>query len=217
MNDLMSGFQHRCWKSQFVSEIVLKPNLRHLDMATGTGDIVRKLVKRLNENTLSYHITACDLNKDMLELGKNKLFDQGIFKHIDWHVADAENLPFEANYFDSYSIAFGIRNVTDPLKALKEAHRCLKPGGAFYCLEFSQPESGLFKNVYDLYAFSIIPRIGALITQNKKAYTYLAESIETFLAAHEFESCLKKAGFMHATSQPFMQGLVRFYKTWKET
>lgn len=215
MNDVMSGFQHRIWKKKFVGDMTLKPNLQHLDVATGTGDIVKELVKRLERNNLSYQITASDLNENMLSEGKAKLFDQGIFKHIDWVVANAEELPFENDSFDSYSIAFGIRNVTDIPKALKEAYRCLKPGGSFYCLEFSQPDHSLFKKAYDFYAFQVIPKIGGVLAGNKDAYAYLSESIETFLSAPAFESLLKDAGFGATTSEPFMNGLVRFYKAWK--
>ncbi len=215
MNDVMSGFQHRLWKRWFVNGMALKPDLHHLDVASGTGDIVKNLVERLSKKNLSYQIVASDLNESMLSVGKDKLFDRGIFKNIKWVQENAEELSFEGALFDSYSIAFGIRNVTHIEKALSEAYRCLKLGGAFYCLEFSQPNHSLVKTGYDLYAFHIIPKIGQLIAKNKQAYAYLAESIETFLTAKQFETLLKKAGFKSVSSVSYAQGLVRSYTAWK--
>ena len=216
MNDLMSGFQHRLWKQDFVDHFSLKPHLRHLDMATGTGDILKRLVKRLQNNQLPYALTAADLNANMLEVGKARLFDEGIFENIEWCQANAEMLPFSSSMFDSYSIAFGIRNVTNILHALKEAYRCLKPGGAFYCLEFSQPENALFKKAYDLYAFNFIPKIGKFISGNEKAYQYLVESIETFLTPEKFSLLLQEAGFESVSIKKHARGVVCAYTAWKK-
>ena len=216
MNDLMSGFQHRLWKKWFVADFPLKPNLKHLDVATGTGDITAALVRRLERHNLGYQITATDFNNDMLKKGKEQLIDKGIFKNISWQQANAEDLPFEKDCFDSYSIAFGIRNVANVPAALVEAYRCLVPGGSFHCLEFGQPDNQVVKMAYDRYAFNVLPLIGKLVAKNRPAYQYLAESIETFMKPEEFSHLLVEAGFSNIAIKSYAGGLVRAYHARKE-
>ncbi|MAP24429.1 MAG: bifunctional demethylmenaquinone methyltransferase/2-methoxy-6-polyprenyl-1,4-benzoquinol methylase [Rickettsiales bacterium] len=216
MNDLMSGFQHRLWKKWFVADFPLKPNLKHIDVATGTGDITAALVRRLERQNLEYQITATDFNNAMLQKGKNRLIDKGIFKNISWQQANAEELPFESDYFDSYSIAFGIRNVANIPEALAEAYRCLVSGGSFHCLEFSQPDNQVVKMAYDRYAFNVLPLIGKLVAKNRPAYQYLVESIETFMKPEEFSHLLVEAGFRNISVKSYAGGLVRAYHAWKE-
>jgi len=216
MNDLMSGFQHRLWKKSFVADFPLKPGLKHLDVAAGTGDITAALVRRLEKNNLDYQIVATDLNEEMLKKGQDQLFNQGLFKNIDWIHANAERLPFESDAFDSYSIAFGIRNVSDVQAALKESYRCLGPGGSFHCLEFSQPKSQVIKRIYDGYAFGLLPLMGKWVAKNEAAYQYLAESIETFMAPETFCQLLEEANYQSISVKNYACGVVRAYHAWKE-
>ena len=134
MNDLMSGGLHRVWKDRFVRMIRPRPNHKVLDVAGGTGDIAFRFRKKMGPKA---DITICDLTRGMLEVGRDRALDRGWIESFEWVTGNAEKLPFPDNHFDIYTIAFGLRNVTHIDKALKEAHRILKPGGRFFCLEIS--------------------------------------------------------------------------------
>lgn len=194
MNDLMSGGVHRLWKNNFCQMI---PNLNGsiLDVAGGTGDIAFRLKEKAKKQNKDPHITICDINKDMLEVCKNRAIDRNILKNIDFVVGDAEKLPFPDNSFDYYTIAFGIRNMLSIENALKEAYRVLKPTGKFLCLEFSKVDNDILRPLYNFYSFNIIPAIGEHVAQNRDAYKYLVESISLFPNQEDFKTMIQEAGF----------------------
>jgi demethylmenaquinone methyltransferase/2-methoxy-6-polyprenyl-1,4-benzoquinol methylase len=177
MNDLMSMGVHRLWKSVFVSRIALRPGMRILDVAGGTGDIAFRIRERARPDT---KITVCDLNPDMLRVGRARALDRGILDTNDgirWLCGNAEQLPVPDSAFDAYTIAFGLRNVTDIPAALAEARRVLRPGGQFLCLEFSRVVLPILDKIYDRYSFSMLPWLGRRVANDEAAYRYLAESI----------------------------------------
>ena len=211
MNDVMSLGLHRLWKKQLCSRIVKdRAGCRLLDVAGGTGDIALAALKR-NRNL---DIVVCDINPDVLKIGRKKAVNSGNI--IDWVCASAEQLPFPSNYFDYYTIAFGIRNVPNRRAALSEAYRVLKPHGNLLCLEFSPlPHKNTFSNLYDLYSFFVIPKIGDLITKNKHAYFYLVNSIRAFPSPEKFAEELSEAGFWGVTHTSMCNGIVSLHSGWK--
>lgn len=209
MNDAMSLGIHRLWKSKLIEE--LNPNKSLLDMASGTGDIA----KRYYNKSEAPDITLCDINFDMLNTGRDKLFDENISKGLKFSCCNAEVLPFEDNSFDYYTIAFGIRNVTNIKKALKEAHRVLSPGGKFICLEFARVSNKAMAKIYDFYSLNIIPKIGGLIANDEDSYKYLVESIRTFPAQEEFVKIMEDSGFRLSKFQNLTNGVVALYTGYK--
>ncbi len=191
MNDLMSGGMHRLWKARMVSQVPMQADLKVLDMAGGTGDIAFRIHERVPQAS----ITVSDRNPEMLGEGRNRALNRGITT-LTWKEEDAQALSFADNSFDIYTIAFGLRNVTQLLQALKEAHRVLKIGGKFMCLEFSPEIShATLKRIYDLYSFKIIPRVGGAVTGDAAAYQYLVESIRVFPAPEKLAEIMREAGF----------------------
>ena len=178
MNDLMSLGSHRLWKRELIDIMNIQITDNIIDVGSGTGDLVNLIIKK----DLKNDVYSVDLNKEMLKYGKMRFKS----KKIKFVNANAENLPFNDNYFDKYIISFCLRNVTDIKKALEEALRVLKPGGTFYCLEFSKPESFVIEALYKNYKKYIIPLIGEKITKNRKAYEYLEESIDQFLCKKNY-------------------------------
>ncbi|MCC8417855.1 MAG: bifunctional demethylmenaquinone methyltransferase/2-methoxy-6-polyprenyl-1,4-benzoquinol methylase UbiE [Rickettsia endosymbiont of Bryobia graminum] len=214
MNDLMSLGVHRLWKDRFIKQI---PNLSSniLDVASGSGDIAFRIIERSKMRNIMTNITLSDINTDMLEVARSKAIDKNILTGLNYITADAENLPFEDNSFDYYTIAFGIRNVSDINKVLREAHRVLKPMGKFLCLEFSKVEHHLLKKLYDFYSFNIIPKIGKAIADNESAYQYLVESIKLFPDQDSFLIMLKDAGFNIASYENLTGGVVAIHSGYK--
>jgi len=214
MNDLMSFGLHRLWKDEFIRQI---PNLnsRILDVASGSGDIALRLAKKARDRGNNISLTLSDINEEMLKYARKKSIDLNLFKNLDFKVASAEELPFFDNSFDYYTIAFGIRNVPDINKALKEAYRVLKPMGKFICLEFSKVKEGCLKDFYKFYSFNIIPSIGQMITSNKEAYEYLVESIDLFPAQDEFRIMIKDAGFEEVSYKNLSNGIVAVHSAYK--
>lgn len=208
MNDAMSGGMHRLWKDRFVRRVKPQPHEAILDMAGGTGDIAFRLAERGAE------VTVADINQDMLDVGVERALERGI-DGLVWSCQNAETLSYPANTFDAYTIAFGIRNVTDIPKALREAHRVLKPGGRFYCLEFSTTEWPGFKKAYDFYSHKLVPAIGKAIANDEDSYRYLIESIRRFPDMPAFERMIRDAGFMNTRVEPIMGGLVAIHSGWK--
>ena len=208
MNDAMSGGMHRLWKDRFVRRVKPQPNETILDMAGGTGDIAFRLAES------GAAITVSDINQDMLDVGVERAIERGL-DGLVWSCQNAEELNYSSNTFDAYTIAFGIRNVTDIPKALREAHRVLKPGGRFYCLEFSTTEWPGFKEVYDLYSHKIMPQMGRLIAQDEDSYRYLAESIRRFPTMRVFEGMIRDAGFMNTRVEAILGGAVAIHSGWK--
>ena len=208
MNDAMSGGLHRLWKDQFVRRVKPQPGEAILDMAGGTGDIAFRLAERGAE------VTVADINQEMLDVGLERAVERGIDTLV-WSRQNAESLAYPDRSFDAYTIAFGIRNVTDIPKALREAHRVLKYGGRFYCLEFSTTEWPGFKEAYDLYSHRLVPRLGKLIAGDAESYRYLVESIRRFPPMREFEGMIRDAGFARTKVEPIMGGLVAIHSGWK--
>ncbi len=208
MNDLMSGGMHRLWKDRFVAKVKPRPGERILDMAGGTGDIAFRMADK------GALVTVSDINPDMLAVGMERASKRDIHGLV-WQVENAEKLSFEDASFDAYTIAFGIRNVTDIPAALREAHRVLKRGGRFYCLEFSTSEWPGFGEMYDRYAQHLIPRIGKAVAKDEDSYRYLVESIRRFPRMEEFRRMIGEAGFRSTSVEPILGGLVAIHGGWK--
>ena len=208
MNDLMSGGMHRLWKERFVARVKPRTGENILDMAGGTGDVAFRLAKR------GAQVTVADINADMLEVGRKRAERRGL-KGLDWRVENAEALTFADASFDAYTIVFGIRNVTDIPAALREAHRVLKRGGRFYCMEFSSSEWPGFSNLYDACATNVIPRIGKAVADDEESYRYLVESIRRFPRPEVFKRMVADAGFVRTSAEPMLGGLVTIHSGWK--
>jgi len=208
MNDLMSGGMHRIWKDGFVRRVKPRRGEAILDMAGGTGDIGFRLARH------GAQVTIADFNAEMLGVGIERARRRGI-EGLLWAEENAEKLSFPDQSFDAYTIAFGIRNVTDIPAALTEAHRVLLRGGRFFCLEFSQTEWPGFAEAYDLYSELIVPRIGKAVTGDAASYRYLVESIRRFPAMASFRAMIGDAGFARTRTDPILGGLVAIHSGWK--
>jgi len=208
MNDAMSGGMHRLWKDRFVRRVKPQPGEAILDMAGGTGDIAFRLAEA------GADVTVSDINQDMLDVGIERAMDRGLDTLV-WSRQNAEELSFPDRFFDAYTIAFGIRNVTRIDAALAEAHRVLRYGGRFFCLEFSTTEWPGFKQAYDFYSHKLVPQLGKAIAGDAESYRYLIESIRRFPPMPEFESMIRKAGFTQTRVEPLLGGLVAIHSGWK--
>jgi demethylmenaquinone methyltransferase / 2-methoxy-6-polyprenyl-1,4-benzoquinol methylase len=208
MNDAMSGGMHRLWKDRFVRRVKPRAGEEILDMAGGTGDIAFRLA------AAGARVTVADINPQMLEIGIERAQARGI-DGLVWSEANAESLTFPDRFFDAYTIAFGIRNVTDIPAALREAHRVLRRGGRFFCLEFSTTLWPGFAEVYDFYSHRIVPKIGKIIADDEDSYRYLIESIRRFPDMPTFERMIGEAGFVRTHVEPMLGGLVAIHSGWK--
>jgi demethylmenaquinone methyltransferase/2-methoxy-6-polyprenyl-1,4-benzoquinol methylase len=208
MNDAMSGGMHRLWKDRLVRRVQPRPTDRILDMAGGTGDIAFRLAKS------GADVTVADINPAMLDVGIERAAKRGI-EGLTWTEADAETLDFPNRSFDAYTIAFGIRNVTDIPAALCEAHRVLQRGGRFFCLEFSRVEWPGFSDIYDAYSHHVVPRLGKLLANDADSYRYLIESIRRFPDMPAFERMIADAGFVRTRVEPMVGGLVAIHSGWR--
>nr|WP_314443581.1 class I SAM-dependent methyltransferase [uncultured Sphingomonas sp.] len=208
MNDLMSGGMHRLWKDRFVSRVKPQPHEHILDMAGGTGDIAFRMARR------GAAVTVSDINADMLGVGEQRAAKKGI-EGLSWSVQNAETLSFGDRAFDAYTIAFGIRNVTDIPKALREAYRVLKFGGRLFVLEFSTSDWPGFGEAYEMWADKAIPKIGKAVTNDEASYRYLVESIHRFPKPYDFERMIGEAGFTRTRTETLMGGLVCIWSGWK--
>lgn len=208
MNDAMSGGMHRLWKDRFVRRVKPQPDEAILDMAGGTGDIAFRMAAR------GARVTVADINQDMLDVGVERAMQRGI-DGLVWSRQNAEELSFSSRIFDAYTIAFGIRNVTHIDRALAEAHRVLKYGGRFCCLEFSTTEWPGFKEAYDAYSHRLVPKIGQAVAGDADSYRYLIESIRRFPTMPQFEQMIRAAGFERTRVEPILGGLVAIHSGWK--
>ncbi len=208
MNDLMSAGAHRLWKDDFVRAINPREGEDVLDMAGGTGDIAFRMAAR------GANVTVADINPDMLQVGIDRAAARGLTSLV-WREQNAETLSFPDRSYDAYSIAFGIRNVTDIPAALREAHRVLRFGGRFFCLEFSTTTWPGFGEVYDLYSKELVPRIGELVAKDGASYKYLIESIRRFPPMPEFARMIESAGFARVKYRPILGGAVAIHSGWK--
>ncbi|MFL2819041.1 MAG: bifunctional demethylmenaquinone methyltransferase/2-methoxy-6-polyprenyl-1,4-benzoquinol methylase UbiE [Candidatus Puniceispirillales bacterium] len=207
MNDLTSFGIHRVWKNDLINWLAPQNNQRLADIAGGTGDIARKF---LDAGGGSAHVY--DINQEMLNTGKNK---NNISKKIKWTVASAENIPATEGAFERATIGFGLRNITDRVKCLKEIYRILKPGGRLICLEFSHVESDTIRRLYDTWSFNFMPSIGKQITGNKSAYNYLVESIRQFPTQPELAQMFSEVGFSRVKYRNLSNGIVALHSGWK--
>lgn len=207
MNDLMSGGMHRLWKNKFIRCLRPRHGEKLLDLAGGTGDIAFRFLKSAPET----QVTVCDINPEMLKVGKKRAIDHGILGGIKWVEGNAETLPFPDNSFDAVTISFGLRNVTHIDKALCDIFRVLKPGGRFFCLEFSHVDNSLLERAYNLFSFKIIPKIGALIAKDRDSYQYLVESIRQFPDQEALAARMKKAGFERVRHQNLTGGIAAIH------
>jgi demethylmenaquinone methyltransferase/2-methoxy-6-polyprenyl-1,4-benzoquinol methylase len=208
MNDAMSGGMHRLWKDRFVRRVQPRAGEQILDMAGGTGDIAFRLAAS------GASVTVADINPAMLEVGMGRAQKRGIAGLV-WAEANAEVLVYPDRSFDAYTIAFGIRNVTDIPAALREAHRVLRRGGRFFCLEFSTVTWPGFAEVYDAYSHRLVPQLGKLLARDADSYRYLVESIRRFPDMPAFERMIAEAGFVRTRVEPIMGGLVAIHSGWK--
>ena len=212
MNDVMSGGIHRLWKNRFVSMIAPTAGQKFLDVAGGTGDIAFRIWDRTNGRA---DITVYDINADMLRNGRARAIDRGILDGIVWTQGDAEKLPYPDNSFDVYTISFGLRNVTRIDDALAEAFRVLKPGGRFYCLEFSKVQNPILASAYDAYSRAFIPQFGKLIAKDAESYEYLVESIRKFPPQKELAARMIDAGFERVSYKNFSAGIAAVHSGYK--
>ena len=208
MNDLMSLGIHRIWKRNFINLLNPQKNKKLIDVASGTGDIAKLYLNKVNYKGKVYCV---DENKKMLELNEKKFKENC---NVKWFCNDAEKLQFKSNYFDYYTISFGIRNVENINIALKEAYRVLKPGGRFLCLEFSKIKNEILKKFYKNYAKSI-PIIGKLVVGKSEPYEYLINSIEKFYSQDEFFEQIKNQNFANISYRNLSGGIVAIHSAWK--
>ena len=208
MNDLMSLGVHRLWKKNFINWLNPQKNTTLIDVASGTGDIAKLYLNKINYKG---HVCCVDENKDMLNINREKL-KRNI--NVKWFCNNAEKLPFKNNYFDYYTISFGIRNINNINNALKEAYRVLKPGGRFLCLEFSKVENEILNKLYKTYSKSI-PQLGKFIVGKSEPYEYLINSIEKFYSQEKFFHQIKKQNFINVSYRNLNGGIVAIHSAWK--
>jgi demethylmenaquinone methyltransferase / 2-methoxy-6-polyprenyl-1,4-benzoquinol methylase len=210
MNDLMSGGLHRVWKDAMVTRLnpPRRPGWRSLDVAGGTGDVAMRIVERSRGNA---DVTVLDINGSMLGVGRERAARRKLLENLDFVEANAEALPFADGSFDAYTIAFGIRNVPHIDKALSEAHRVLRHGGRFLCLEFSQVDMPLLERMYDMWSERAIPRIGDLVAGDGEPYRYLVESIRKFPNQERFAGFIRDAGFAQVGYRNFTGGVAALH------
>lgn len=214
MNDLMSGFAHRLWKDAMVGWLAPRPGQTLLDVAGGTGDIACRAVKRLDP-ARGGGVIVCDVNEQMLDVGRARAIDDGILAGLEWVCGDAEALPVADRSVDLYTIGFGLRNVTHIEEALAEARRVLRPGGRFMCLEFAPAAAPWVAPAYDLYSFHILPLIGQIVTGDRDAYAYLVESIRRFPPPETLCDLIEAAGLERARFRTLTGGVAALHSAWR--
>ncbi len=216
MNDVMSGGLHRLWKDAMVRYLRPRAGERIVDIAGGTGDIAFRMLAPFADSTPEARpqVTVLDVNEAMLRVGRNRATDKGHVSGLDWVCADAQALPLPARTCDAYTVAFGMRNMTDIPAALAEAFRVLRPGGRFLCLEFSRV-TPLLRRAYDAYSFRLLPAMGRVIARDADSYRYLAESIRTFPDQQMFAGMISAAGFERVSFTNYSGGIVALHVGWR--
>jgi demethylmenaquinone methyltransferase / 2-methoxy-6-polyprenyl-1,4-benzoquinol methylase len=215
MNDLMSGGLHRAWKAAMITALNPPKSAKPfslLDVAGGTGDIAFRAAEAAGEG---FHAVVCDINPDMLAVGRERAAKHALEQRISFVEGNAEQLQFPDRHFDAYTIAFGIRNVPRIEIALKEAFRVLKPGGRFLCLEFSHVDLPGLDRIYELYSFNVIPVLGRIVTGDADAYRYLVESIRQFPKPAAFADMIRAAGFSRVSFETMSGGIVALHSGWR--
>ena len=220
MNDLMSGGVHRIWKSVLIDRLNPQPGQRLLDVAGGTGDVAASFLSRADKRPRAHErplssALICDINHAMMKAGEQRRDARRFDGRIARVCGDAENIPLSDNLVDSYTIAFGIRNVTNMDAALNEAYRVLKPGGRFVCLEFSHPVTDGLQRVYDAYSFNVIPWLGERVAHDRDSYQYLVESIRRFPVQDAFAARIERAGFSRVTYENLTAGVAALHMGWR--
>ncbi|MDQ2065313.1 bifunctional demethylmenaquinone methyltransferase/2-methoxy-6-polyprenyl-1,4-benzoquinol methylase UbiE [Xinfangfangia sp. CPCC 101601] len=211
MNDLMSVGIHRIWKDAMMDWLAPRPGQRLLDVAGGTGDVAFRFLKRARSGSA----VVCDMTEQMLIEGRKRADAEKMASSLDWVVGDAMALPFESNTFDTYTISFGIRNVTRIPDALAEAYRVLKPGGRLMVLEFSHIPNDMMQKAYDLYSFNVIPVMGQIVAGDRDSYQYLVESIRKFPDQETFAQMIRQAGFGQVKYRNLSLGIAALHSGWK--
>jgi 2-methoxy-6-polyprenyl-1,4-benzoquinol methylase len=244
MNDVMSFGIHRIWKDYFIRVIRPDPQWNYIDVAGGTGDIAFRYLKELDryypsstqpsaepsitpthtfiadnlKQTRIQPTSKCvvaDINPNMLAVGKQRAIDNNLHDRIQWVETNAEELPFDNEQFDFYTIAFGIRNCTHIDRVVSEAYRVLKKGGRFLCLEFSQVNNTLLRYAYDEYSKTFIPPMGQIIANDWKSYQYLIESIRVFPKQKEFADLIRSCQFRYVTYENLSFGVAAIHSGYK--
>jgi demethylmenaquinone methyltransferase/2-methoxy-6-polyprenyl-1,4-benzoquinol methylase len=210
MNDLMSLGVHRVWKRIFITALNPRRNFRLLDLAGGTGDIAFGWL-----NAGGGPVLISDINAAMLDMARDRALERGYAAELSLLAADAECLPMPAGQFDRVSIAFGLRNCTDKDAVLKEARRVLKPGGRFFCLEFSRVQVAVLEPLYDAWSFRVLPRLGQYVAKDEAAYRYLAESIRTFPDQERLAEMMRAAGFARISVRNLSGGIAAIHSGWR--
>lgn len=209
MNDLMSAGLHRLWKRFMAAQALLRPGMRCLDIAGGTGDIARLLAERVGPTG---EVWLTDINGSMLAVGRDRMLDKGLV--LPCVQCDAEQLPFPSDYFDRVTVAFGLRNMTHKEQALAEMQRVLRPGGKLLILEFSRVAPPLAP-LYDLYSFQVLPRMGELVAKDAASYRYLAESIRMHPDQETLKAMIEQAGFSRVDYHNLTFGVVALHTGYK--
>src|SRR6266446_1121570 len=212
MNDLMSFGAHRLWKHFTLSLSGLRPGQYALDVAGGTGDLAAGLLRQVGKTG---RVVLSDVNPAMLDIGRDRLLDQGWVGNVECIVADAERLPLDEGSFDCVTIGFGLRNVTDKAAALESMHRVLKPGGQLLVLEFSTPVAPGLKPIYDAYSFKVLPLLGRFVARDEASYRYLAESIRMHPNQETLLEMLRAAGFGETRYHNLTGGIVAVHRGYK--
>ena len=212
MNDLMSGGIHRLWKARLIAAIRPRPGERLLDVAGGTGDISMRFLAAAGPGASA---TICDLSEDMVRVGRDRAIDRGRVAGLGFVVGNAESLPLDDASVDVYTIAFGLRNVTRIDPALAEARRVLKPGGRFFCLEFSRVVLPALRRLYDAYSYAAIPRLGQLVAGDRDSYQYLVESIRRFPDQPALAERMTAAGLARPGWQNLSGGIAAIHTGWR--
>lgn len=210
MNDLMSLGIHRLWKVAMMDWLGPRAGMTLIDVGGGTGDVAFRFLERGGGS-----VTVVDVNEEMLNLGRDRAIDKGIIKGIRWLPGNAEALPVEDGTFDAYTAAFSLRNVTRLKLALIEAHRVLRPGGRFLCLEFSQVALPVLDKLYEAYSFKVLPALGERVAGDREAYQYLAESIRRFPAQDAFARMIGAAGLGQVKVRNLSGGIAALHSAWR--
>jgi demethylmenaquinone methyltransferase/2-methoxy-6-polyprenyl-1,4-benzoquinol methylase len=221
MNDLMSMGVHRLWKDALIDMAKPRPGTVMLDVAGGTGDVAFRAAERMRGphgeggGDPEGAVVVLDLTESMLRHGRDRAIDRGLVRGLHWVCGDAQALPLPPRTFDIYTVAFGLRNVTDLDLALAEARRVLRPGGRFFCLEFSRVVLPVLDQAYELYSFQVLPRLGGLVAGDRDSYRYLVESIRRFPPQQELAARIEAAGFARAGWRNLSGGIAAIHGAWR--